>query len=166
MDQLESLGLTVLDDDRVKLRTSTGLIKLSELSGGLEQPQVEALIQTAINALVDGAPASLDTIKEIADSLNSDDDVYTTFDDLINQKQATITIPSGANGVSLLSSNTLKNLLFSGAAVTVTEATDHYIIAINAVTSDNFTLYHQLLTFQINQKQDELTSGGGSGQAW
>ena len=136
--QLESLGLTVLDDDRVKLRTSTGLIKLSELSTGLSQTQVEALIQTAINALVDNAPAELNTLKEIADSLNSDDDVFTTLNNLINQKQATLTIPSGANGVSLLSGNTLKNLEFSGT-VSVTDTGNSYLISIPAVSSSTFS---------------------------
>ena len=164
MDQLESLGLVVLDDDMVKLRTNTGLIKLSELSGGLEQPQVEALIQAAINALVGGAPATLDTLKELADSLNSDDDVFTTLNTLINQKQATITIPTiGANQVSLLSGNTLKNLEFSGT-VSVTDTGNSYLISIPAVSSSTFATYHTLIMFNISQKQDELTSGGGSGQ--
>ena len=165
MDQLESLGLVVLDDSRVKLRSSTGqLIKLSELSTGLPQPQVEALIQTAINALVDGSPASLDTLKEIADSLNSDNDVYTPLNDLINQKQATLTIPTlGANDVSLLSGNKLMNLEFSGTC-TVTNTGNSYLIAIPAVSSSTFNTYHTLIMFNISQKQDELSNGGGSGQ--
>ena len=43
-------------------------------------------LQTAINDLIDSSPSTLDTLKEIAESLNNDPHLYNTLTTMINQK--------------------------------------------------------------------------------
>ena len=168
MDALATRGHVILDDDQVRLRTSSGLGKFTDLFAqsavsGVSQQQVTAQIDAAINALKGSAPALLDTLDELAAAISDDQNFSQTVLGLINQKQAALTVPaSTVGGVSLLSSNLLKNLEFSGI-VTVTETADQVLVAINGVSAANFALYNQLIQFNISQKQDALSNASGSG---
>ena len=44
------------------------------------------MIDSAVNALIDGAPGALDTLNELAAALNDDSNAYGTLTDLINSK--------------------------------------------------------------------------------
>ena len=126
MDTLSTRGYAILEDSQVRLRTNgnvpsrfTELVLLkadqSAVDTGLgERPtqlQITAQIVAAIDALRGGAPGLLATLQELADAINDDATVYQTILGLLGQKQATITLPVGAPGVSLLSSGTLLNKL-------------------------------------------------------
>ena len=93
MDSLATRGYAILDDNQVRLRTSSGPNKFTDLfnlkadqtaaDNGLNdrptQTQVTAENAAAINALKGGAPALLDTLDEIAGAINDDQDVYNTI---------------------------------------------------------------------------------------
>ena len=100
MDFIATRGHIILDDAQVRLRSGgaaqrfTDLFALkadsSTVSTGLgERPtatQVTAEIAAAISALTGSAPALLDTLEEIANALNDDNDVYQTILTLLNSK--------------------------------------------------------------------------------
>ena len=65
-----------------------------QLNDRYNKIEVDALLDTLISTIIDGAPAQLNTLKEIADSLNSDSNLYATLSNLINTKENTITIDS------------------------------------------------------------------------
>ena len=123
MNSLASRGYAVLDDSRVRLRANgvaskfTDLFELkadqSSVDTGLgerpTQTQITAQIAAAISALRGSAPALLDTLAEIAQAINDDQNVYATILSLLGNKQGTLTVPV-ASGVSLLSGTLLKNL--------------------------------------------------------
>ena len=124
MDALATRGHVILDDDQVRLRTGTAnaqrftqLFALkadaSTVSTGFgERPtgaQVTAEINQAIQNLRGSSPALLDTLDEIAASLNDDPNVYNTLLAFINAKQQTLSIPSAA-GVTLLKNNDMRRL--------------------------------------------------------
>ena len=46
--------------------------------------QIDALINEKHNDLVNGAPQALDTLKELADALNNDENMYSSLQTLIN----------------------------------------------------------------------------------
>ena len=52
----------------------------------LDSAEAKSLIDSAVNALVDGAPAALDTLNELAAALNDDSNAYGTLTTLINSK--------------------------------------------------------------------------------
>ena len=116
MDALATRGHVILDDDEVRLRTSTAtaqrLTQLfalkadessvsSRFSDRPTSSEVTAEIAAAINALKGNAPALLDTLEEISLSLANDHDVYNTLLAFINAKQPLLSVPS-ASGLSLL----------------------------------------------------------------
>ena len=116
VDSLATRGYAVLDDSQVRLRTSGGPSRFTELFAlkadqiavdtGLgdrpTQTQVTAQIAAAIDARRGSAPALLDILSEIAQAINDDQDVYATILGLLGAKQATLTVLI-ASGVSLLS---------------------------------------------------------------
>ena len=57
---------------------------------GLTQSQVESIVNNKVSGLVDSAPTTLDTLKEIATALNNDPAFATTITTLIGQKVNTI----------------------------------------------------------------------------
>ena len=107
MDAIATRGHVILDDAPVRLRTCgaaqrfTDLFALkadsSTVSTGLGErhtaSQVTAEITAAIAALTGSAPALLNTLEEIANAINDDNDVYQTLLSLINSKQARLLIP-------------------------------------------------------------------------
>lgn len=81
---------------------SAGIIRYNATTSVLEyfdtafkkvasETYVNAQVNTAITNLIDGAPATLDTLNELAAALNDDDAFHTTITNLIATKQATIT---------------------------------------------------------------------------
>ena len=136
MDAIASRGHILLDDSQVRLRTSGTAQRFTELfalkadsstvnTGLGERPtasQVTSEIAAAINALTGSAPALLDTLGEIANAINDDNDVYQTLLALINSKQASLLIPS-AVGINLLSGTNVRNLEVTGNA-TLTDNTN------------------------------------------
>ena len=52
----------------------------------LDSAEAKVLIDSAVNALVDGAPAALDTLNELAAALNDDSNAYGSLTALINSK--------------------------------------------------------------------------------
>ena len=123
MDFIASRGHILLDDAQVRLRTGGAAQRFTDLfalkadssvvdTGLGERPtatQVSAEIAAAISALTGSAPALLDTLEEIANAINDDNDVYQTLLALINSKQASLTIPSGV-GLNFLSGTSVRNL--------------------------------------------------------
>lgn len=57
---------------------------------GLTQSQVESIVNSKVSGLVDSAPTTLDTLKEIATALNNDPAFATTITTLIGQKVNTV----------------------------------------------------------------------------
>ena len=90
MDAIATRGHVILDDAQVRLRTSGTAQRFTELfalkadsstvnTGLGERPtasQVTSEIAAAINALTGSVPALLDTLGEIANAINDDNDVY------------------------------------------------------------------------------------------
>ena len=91
MDALATRGHVILDDDQVRLRTSTATAQRftqlfalkadessvsSRFSDRPTATEVTAEITAAIYALKGNAPALLDTLDEIANALNDDHDDY------------------------------------------------------------------------------------------
>ena len=70
MNELESLGFVLLDDERVKVRRTDGtLTSISDMissgGSGVTLAEVQSAVATAIAALVSDAPAALNTLGEI-----------------------------------------------------------------------------------------------------
>ena len=136
MDALATRGHVILDDDQVRLRTSTASAQrftqlfalkadASTVNTGFgERPtasQITAEITAAINALKGNAPALLDTLDEIANALSDDHDVYNTLLAFINAKNPLLSVPS-ASGVTLLKNNDMRRLAVTTNATTQTIA--------------------------------------------
>ena len=85
--------------------TFTGTPAAPTASAGTNTTQLAttAFVTAAIAALIDGAPGALDTLKEISDALNEDDNVASNLTTLINARatsaNATLT---GTTQVALL----------------------------------------------------------------
>jgi acyl-CoA reductase-like NAD-dependent aldehyde dehydrogenase len=64
--------------------------KLADLpaggSGGVTQADIDTAVQAAVDALVDGAPAALDTLRELADAVSDDDDAFAALTTAIGGK--------------------------------------------------------------------------------
>ena len=88
--------------------------------------QVDSNITTAINALVNGAPGALNTLKELADALNDDSNFATNVLAQINTKQVALSSGSVTNGstpMMNLQKTIIKNLKGIGK-ITVSADTD------------------------------------------
>ena len=176
MDFIASRGHILLDDAQVRLRTGGAAQRFTDLfaqkadsstvSTGLgERPtasEVTAEIQAAIEALTGSAPVLLDTLSEIAASLNNDNDVYQTILSLLNSKQASLAIPSAA-GLSFLSGTNVRNLEVTGNA-TLTDNTNRVTLNIAGVASGDFSSYQSTVTSALAGKQPTLVSGSSVGQ--
>ena len=62
-----------------------------------DQTQVQNLIDSAINQLVDGAPDALNTLNELAAALGDDKDYYQTINELINGIKNTLNTKANAD---------------------------------------------------------------------
>ena len=127
----------------------------STVSTGLgERPTATAVTAetaAAISALTGSAPALLDTLGEI----------YQTLLALINSKQASLTIPSGV-GLNFLSVTNVRNLEVTGNA-TLTDNTNRVTLNIAGVASGNFSSYQSTVTSALASKQATLASGSSVG---
>ncbi|MDY9593215.1 phage tail protein [Escherichia coli] len=90
-----------------------------------------AFVQDAITALINGAPATLDTLKEIAAAINNDPKFSTTINNALSGKQPldeTLTHLSGKDVAGLLAYLGLGEAAKLGAAVGVTGNTGRILI--------------------------------------
>lgn len=88
-------------------------------------------VQAAITALINGAPATLDTLKEIAAAINNDPKFSTTINNALSGKQPldeTLTHLSGKDVAGLLAYLGLGEAAKLGAAVGVTGNTGRILI--------------------------------------
>ena len=56
------------------------------VAGGLTESQVQTMIDTEVNALIDGAPETYNTLKEIATYIDEHEDVVTSLNEAIGNK--------------------------------------------------------------------------------
>ncbi len=105
--------------------TFTGTPAAPTASAGTNTTQVAttAFVAAAIAALIDGAPGALDTLKEISDALNEDDNVASNLTTLINARSP------------------IANPTFTGtpAAPTAAQSTNTTQIATTAYVQSNLT---------------------------
>ncbi|EON4451802.1 phage tail protein [Escherichia coli] len=90
-----------------------------------------AFVQAAITALINGAPATLDTLKEIAAAINNDPKFSTTINNALSGKQPldeTLTHLSGKDVAGLLAYLGVGEAAKLGAAVGVTGNTGRILI--------------------------------------
>lgn len=111
--------------------------------------QVEQAIQTAINNLINGAGAQLDTLKELADALNNDANFATTVTNLINEKY---TKPEGGIPASDLAQEVQTSL---GKADTALQPGDADLNVLEGVKLNGNTL-------PINDKTVDITIPAGT----
>ncbi|MGG2333197.1 phage tail protein [Salmonella enterica] len=103
-------------------------------------------VQAAITALINGAPATLDTLKEIAAAINNDPKFSTTINNALAGKQPldnTLTHLSGKDVAGLLAYLGLGEVLFKGdgrflAGTFVSDAIDRTSIGVRAATGCQF----------------------------
>lgn len=117
----------------VKAQTSGSVYVGSANSGN--EVATEGYVDTAINALVDGAPGVLDTLNELAAALGDDENFASTITTALGGKQATLT---AGNGIAIDGSNNITVDLndIAGAGITVNgntiEAAPGYISSVDA----------------------------------
>ena len=92
----------------VAVRDSARWAILTDLTDALSQSEIQALIDTAINGLVDSAPGTLDTLNELAAALGDDPNYATTITNALALKAplaspaltGTPTAPTAATGTN------------------------------------------------------------------
>ena len=176
MDALATRGHVLLDDSQVLLRTNTSTahrfaqlfaLKSDESSVSTrfaDRPtatEVTTQITAAIDALKGDAPDLMDTLGEIADALADDEDVYNSLVALINARRPRLSIPSAA-GLSLLSGTDMRRLHVTGNA-SLTDNTSHVTLHVSGVSAVTFASHQTSVATSLGQKQDTLSSGGGTG---
>jgi len=108
----------------------------------------ETFVNTAITNLIDGAPATLDTLNELAAALNDDESFHTTITALIGTKQATVT--GGATTITSADLTASKALISNASGkVAISTVTDTELGYVSGVTSSIQT--------QINAKHPTIT---------
>ena len=70
----------------------------------------ESFVSTQLDALVNGAPAALDTLKELSDALGADSNFSTTITNLINANEVHVDNMASLTGVA--KDNTTTNRCF------------------------------------------------------
>ena len=104
-------------DTRVTNLTSsvnTALTGKANASDVYTKNETDNAISTSINALIDGAPDTLDTLKELADAVNSNKSLVETLNEAITNKQDTLVSGTNIktiNGTSILGTG---NITISG----------------------------------------------------
>ncbi len=157
------------------VRYNTTESKLEYYDSGFKLIASESYVSTQISNLIDSAPATLDTLNEIAAALNDDANFNTTITNLIAAKQDTIT----GGATTIVSSDlTASKALVSNSSgkVAVSSVTDTELGYVSGVTSaiqtqidgltDNNTTYSISCVDGDNSDEEKirLTAGGsGSG---
>jgi len=100
-----------IDSDYIQLRETAQDFAYSSLTGA---PNVldSAYVLTQINALIDGAPGTLNTLNEIAAALNDDDSAYATLVNLIGAKDSDF-VKSAADATWIQSNQTPQDFAYS-----------------------------------------------------
>ena len=176
MDALATRGHVILDDDQVRLRTGTAsaqrftqlfALKYDESSVSTrfaDRPtaiEVTTEITAGIDAPKGDAGPLMETLGELADALNDDDQAFTSLLNMINTKQPLLTVPS-ASGLSLLSGTNLRRLQVTGNA-SLTDNTDRMTLDVSGVYAATFASHQSATATNLSGKQDILSSGGGTG---
>lgn len=109
---LDSTGvISLVDSAYVQLRETAQDFAYSSLTG---TPNVldSAYVLAQINALIDGAPGTLNTLNEIAAALNDDDSAYATLVNLIGAKDSDF-VKSAADATWIQSNQTPQDFAYS-----------------------------------------------------
>ena len=138
--------------------TATGTVDLTTATTSVATPTADShpatklYVDTEVNAILDGAPAALDTLNEIAAAINDDANAYTTLTNSIATKLAlaggtmTGNIVMGANKVTSTATPTADDDLtrkgyvddiLGSATAAATSATNAANSATNAATSES-----------------------------
>ncbi|QJD50107.1 minor tail protein [Mycobacterium phage Danforth] len=91
------------------------------------QPQVQSLVDQAIADLLDGSPAALDTLQELASALGNDPNFATTVSNQIGQKAdktTTITAGTGLTGGGDLTTSRILAVSYGTTAGTACQGND------------------------------------------
>ena len=136
--------------------TATGTVNLTSATTSVAAPTADAhaatklYVDTAVNDILDGAPAALDTLNEIAAAINDDANAFTTLTNSIATKLAlaggtmTGSIDMGANKVTSSATPTADNdltrkgyvdTILGSATAAATSASEAATSASNAATS-------------------------------
>ena len=101
-------------DDAHPMSAISGLVVL------LQSLASKTDLQTAINNLIDSSPTTLDTLKEIAESLNNDPHLYNTLTTMINQKMDKLSnLEAGITEYPTLTNNGDGSILIQGGKYVV-----------------------------------------------
>ena len=138
---------------------SAGIIRYNNTTSVLEyfdtafkkvasQTYVNAQVNTAITNLIDGAPATLDTLNELAAALNDDDAFHTTITNLIATKQATITgAATTITGTDLTASKALVSDSNGKVSVSVVSNTElGYLTGVTSSIQTQIDAKHPTIT--------------------
>ena len=137
------------EEERFDITIPTELSLYNNDANYQDDTQVEQAIQTAINNLINGAGAQLDTLKELADALNNDANFATTVTNLINEKY---TKPEGGIPASDLAQEVQTSL---GKADTALQPGDADLNVLEGVKLNGNTL-------PINDKMVDITIPAGT----
>lgn len=138
-----------VEEERFDITIPTELSLYNNDANYQDDTQVEQAIQTAINNLINGAGAQLDTLKELADALNNDANFATTVTNLINEKY---TKPEGGIPTSDLTQDVQTSL---GKADTALQPGDANLNVLEGVKLNGNTL-------PINDKMVDITIPAGT----
>jgi len=98
------------------IRYNSTLGKLEYYDSAFKQIASESYVNTQIDAVLDSAPGTLDTLNELAAALNDDANFYTTITNLINAKQNILTAGTGID----ITSDTISTDLTGGTGIDIT----------------------------------------------
>ena len=88
-------SLYTIDTNGIVALIRSGSDEPVDLSNYYTISETDNAINTAINALINGAPGTLDTLKELADAVNSNKSLVEALNEAISNKQDTLV--SGTN---------------------------------------------------------------------
>ena len=114
------LGGTISEDNEIGYTVDTGVTASS--NNLITSGAVQAHVSAAIDALVDGAPGALDTLNELAASLNDDANLYNTLNTADQQNAAALTAYKGVVGEDLTTDGTLLKTLSDQRAAALAAA--------------------------------------------
>ena len=129
----------------------------------------ESYVTTAISNLVDGAPAALDTLNELAEALNDDDSIANTLTALINANEthvdnmATLTgVAKDATGLGTFTGSTIGDAATIKAAIQALETSLETKGTAGSVTSVSTNLGDLVTLSGVSQNDEDLGAFTGS----